>query len=140
VYFPDVRDVGMTKVLIQLPVCQFCSLCARCQWQRRPVARTTVYMSKEFRQADCRYHSYIMLYIARKLATAKFCNSTPCRLVNSYAYTNTDGVISHNYMWSGKYVTHKCVGTGCPSFQSFQAVTEAHPASCTMVPGSSLYP
>ena len=31
VFCPDVRDVGMTKVLIQLPVCQFCSLCARCQ-------------------------------------------------------------------------------------------------------------
>jgi hypothetical protein len=31
-----------------------------------------------------------MLYIA----TAKFCDATPCRLVNSYAYTNTDGVTS----------------------------------------------
>jgi hypothetical protein len=57
-----------------------------------------VYTSKEFRRADCRYRSYMMLYIARGIATVKFCDATPCRLVNNYAYTNTDGVISQKYL------------------------------------------
>ena len=131
----------MTKVFIQLPVCQFCSLCVRCQWQRCSIAKTTVYTSKEFRRWVQGYRSYIMLYIARGLATEKFCDATPCRLVNSYAFTNTDGVISHKYLLVVMKVCNpQWLGTWSPSVQSFQTGTGPTHPPAQRYRGSSLYP